>query len=189
MVWLVNDAEAHFSEFLDATLKDGPQVVTKQGVETAVLISMDEWKRLKAQARPPVEAEAPRDPRNAALRLKQMAELGNGWLDGKGIAPGKEGLGWLADQFDAHFDEYLPLPYLYPTAEGGVQAEWSLNGMEVSLEIDLDTRQGDYQALNLRDGACTEFSVSLAGRDGWKQLNDALRRLANRKVEASASGT
>jgi prevent-host-death family protein len=47
MVWQVYDAKARFSEFLDTALKDGPQIVTRRGVETAVLVPIDEWKRLK----------------------------------------------------------------------------------------------------------------------------------------------
>jgi len=35
MAWQVYDAKARFSELLDAALKDGPQVVTRRGVETA----------------------------------------------------------------------------------------------------------------------------------------------------------
>ena len=30
MTWQVYDAKARFSEFLDATLRDGPQVVTRR---------------------------------------------------------------------------------------------------------------------------------------------------------------
>ncbi|MGA2350692.1 MAG: type II toxin-antitoxin system Phd/YefM family antitoxin [Terracidiphilus sp.] len=52
MVWQVYDAKARFSELLDATLKEGPQMLTRRGVETAVLVPIDEWKRLKSQARP-----------------------------------------------------------------------------------------------------------------------------------------
>ncbi len=52
MAWQVYDAKARFSELLDAALKDGPQVVTRRGVETAVLVPIDEWKRLKGQAKP-----------------------------------------------------------------------------------------------------------------------------------------
>lgn len=51
MVWQVYDAKARFSELLDATLKEGPQVVTRRGVETAVLVPIDEWKRLKENKR------------------------------------------------------------------------------------------------------------------------------------------
>src|SRR6218665_2762894 len=35
--WPVQDAKARFSEFLDACLADGPQIVTKRGTEAAVL--------------------------------------------------------------------------------------------------------------------------------------------------------
>ena len=55
MSWQVYDAKARFSEFLEATLKDGPQIITKRGVEAAVLISIDEWKRLKGSARPNIK--------------------------------------------------------------------------------------------------------------------------------------
>ncbi len=51
-VWSVNDAKARFSEFLDACLSNGPQMVTIRGVETAVLVSASEWRRLQKAAGP-----------------------------------------------------------------------------------------------------------------------------------------
>jgi len=50
--WPVQDAKARFSELLDACVSEGPQVVTRRGTETAVLVPIDEWKRLKNAARP-----------------------------------------------------------------------------------------------------------------------------------------
>lgn len=50
--WQVQDAKARFSEFLDATIKKGPQVVTRRGIETAVLVAIEEWNRLQRAARP-----------------------------------------------------------------------------------------------------------------------------------------
>jgi antitoxin Phd len=50
--WQVQDAKARFSEFLDATIKNGPQIVTRRGVETAVLLPIQEWRRLQNSARP-----------------------------------------------------------------------------------------------------------------------------------------
>jgi antitoxin Phd len=41
--WPVQDAKARFSEFLDACLADGPQMVTKRGTEAAVLVPAAEW--------------------------------------------------------------------------------------------------------------------------------------------------
>jgi prevent-host-death family protein len=55
MVWPVFDAKARFSELLDAALTEGPQIVTRRGVETAVLVPIDEWKRLKGAARPNIK--------------------------------------------------------------------------------------------------------------------------------------
>jgi prevent-host-death family protein len=51
MVWQVFDAKARFSEFLDSALNEGPQVLTRRGVETAVLVPIDEWKRLQNEAK------------------------------------------------------------------------------------------------------------------------------------------
>jgi len=50
--WQVQDAKARFSEFLDATIKKGPQVVTRRGIETAVMVPIEEWKRLQKAAQP-----------------------------------------------------------------------------------------------------------------------------------------
>lgn len=50
--WPVQDAKARFSEFLDACLADGPQMVTRRGAEAAVLVPAAEWKRLHAAAKP-----------------------------------------------------------------------------------------------------------------------------------------
>jgi len=50
--WPVQDAKARFSELLDVCVSEGPQVVTRRGTETAVLVSIDEWKRLNNAARP-----------------------------------------------------------------------------------------------------------------------------------------
>lgn len=46
--WPVHDAKARFSELLNAAELEGPQVVSRRGEETAVLVSMREWRRLSA---------------------------------------------------------------------------------------------------------------------------------------------
>ncbi len=50
--WQVQDAKARFSEFLDTTIKKGPQVVTRRGIKTAVLVPIEEWERLQKAVRP-----------------------------------------------------------------------------------------------------------------------------------------
>lgn len=51
MAWQLQQAQEQFGEFLNATLNEGPQVVARDGEEMAVLVPIDEWKRLQA-ARP-----------------------------------------------------------------------------------------------------------------------------------------
>ncbi len=62
--WSVQDAKSRFSEFLDTCLKDGPLIVTRRGVEAAVLLPIGDWKRLQQSARPTLKelllAPAPR---------------------------------------------------------------------------------------------------------------------------------
>ncbi|MDM0070242.1 type II toxin-antitoxin system Phd/YefM family antitoxin [Variovorax sp. J31P207] len=54
--WPVQDAKARFSEFLDACLAEGPQLVTRRGAEAAVLVPAAEWKRLQEAARPSLKS-------------------------------------------------------------------------------------------------------------------------------------
>jgi antitoxin Phd len=51
-VWPVQHAKARFSEFLDACRRDGPQVVSRRGTEAAVLVPIEQWRRLQDAARP-----------------------------------------------------------------------------------------------------------------------------------------
>ena len=48
--WPVQDAKARFSEMLDICLEEGPQVISRRGVDAAVLVPIDQWRRLKGDA-------------------------------------------------------------------------------------------------------------------------------------------
>ena len=77
--WPVHDAKARFSELLDACLNEGPQMVTRRGTETAVIVPIDEWKRMNSAARPSLKAlllaEEPRVELPAAPRGKAQRRL------------------------------------------------------------------------------------------------------------------
>ncbi len=83
-VWPVQDAKARFSEFLDACLAEGPQMVTRRGVETAVLMPAAEWKRLQSAAKPSLKelllSDAARTeflvPTRGSARRRRVAALG-----------------------------------------------------------------------------------------------------------------
>ena len=71
--WPVQDAKARFSELLNACEQEGPQLVTRRGTETAVLVPAHEWRRLQA-AQPSLKewllAEHPRGEINIPPRGK-----------------------------------------------------------------------------------------------------------------------
>ena len=81
--WQLQSAKARFSEFLDAALKKGPQIVTRRGVEAAVLVPIGEWQRLQRAARPGLKDllldESARFesavPERRALRRRAVPEL------------------------------------------------------------------------------------------------------------------
>lgn len=81
-VWPVQDAKARFSELLDACVSEGPQIVSRRGAETAVLVPIEEWRRLQTAARPSLKqlllADTARtdmlvSPRGKARRRQPMA--------------------------------------------------------------------------------------------------------------------
>ena len=82
--WPIQDAKARFSEFLNACLAEGPQMITKRGSETAVLIPVEMWRRMQATTRPSLKqlllsdegrADLPIPPRGHARR-RQVEDLG-----------------------------------------------------------------------------------------------------------------
>jgi antitoxin Phd len=68
---------------LDTTIKKGPQIVTRRGIETAVLVRIAEWERLQKAARPSLKdlllAPEPRFeniiPKRRAWRSRPVVEF------------------------------------------------------------------------------------------------------------------
>jgi antitoxin Phd len=44
--WQLQEAKAKLSKVLDIAEQDGPQMITRRGLEAAVIVPIDEWKRL-----------------------------------------------------------------------------------------------------------------------------------------------
>jgi antitoxin Phd len=47
--WQLQEAKNKFSKVVDDALRDGPQIITKHGVETAILLSMSDYNKLIQQ--------------------------------------------------------------------------------------------------------------------------------------------
>lgn len=82
--WPVQDAKARFSEFLERCLAEGPQMVTRRGAEAAVLVPVEQWRRLQAAARPSLKQLLLTDvtrtnlilPKRGHARRRRAPELG-----------------------------------------------------------------------------------------------------------------
>jgi prevent-host-death family protein len=73
-IWQVQEAKARFSALLEASVTEGPQIVSRRGVETAVLVPIEQWRKLERGARPTLKdlllAEEPRTEDLTAPRQK-----------------------------------------------------------------------------------------------------------------------
>lgn len=118
------------------------------------------------------------DPNDIAARIEELSELRDGWLDGVGFTLHKDGLIWLRNKFDNYYPEELLLPYLYPTAEGKVQAEWTIGNNEISLEIDIENYQGEWQSLEMTK--CEECfkELNLNTEDDWQWITSKIKSLS-----------
>jgi len=48
-IWQLQEAKSRFSEVVDLTLKEGPQLVTRRGEEAVVILAANEFRRLSGQ--------------------------------------------------------------------------------------------------------------------------------------------
>jgi prevent-host-death family protein len=48
MKWQIQEAKARFSEMVERTLREGPQIVTRHGKPVAVLVKAEQYRRLRA---------------------------------------------------------------------------------------------------------------------------------------------
>jgi prevent-host-death family protein len=62
--WQLQEAKAKLSELLDTAAREGPQMVTRRGVEEAVVVPMAEWRRMRPLEKPTLKdlllADSPR---------------------------------------------------------------------------------------------------------------------------------
>jgi len=47
--WQLQDAKSRFSEVVELTLREGPQLVTRRGEEAVVILAAAEYRRLSGQ--------------------------------------------------------------------------------------------------------------------------------------------
>lgn len=66
--WQLQEAKAKFSQVVDVALKEGAQVVTRNGVPAVAIVPIEEWRRLQ----PEVEEPKPKTMWEIIERLRSM---------------------------------------------------------------------------------------------------------------------
>ena len=116
------------------------------------------------------EDEDLRERLDVRARLAVLAELQPGWLDGVGAPFEPDALDWVAEVLERAEGEGLVRPYLYPTPEGCVQAEWSFPGAEVSALFESDARVVSCVGVHTKSGAHRDEEIRADETDGIRRL-------------------
>lgn len=118
----------------------------------------------------PIE-EGQLDPNELRERIDELKALTDGWLDGAGHTLDSVKLQEVADLLtELHEQEELPIPYLYPTPSGELQAEWTIGSWELSGVFDLSTGAVELDALDTMTGAGKEETVNIGTPEGPFEL-------------------
>lgn len=104
-------------------------------------------------------------------RIKELLTLQNGWLDGQGKAINRQDLMTFVTKFNTLYPRELPIPYIYPTLEGNIQLEWTIEEIDISIEIELSQLIGHWHALTLETNQKTSIQLfDFNESKDWKRL-------------------
>jgi len=87
-----------------------------------------------------VTALEPEDLDSLDRRLDELSSMDAGWLDGEGESPSKYALDRAGRLLGDLLTFEVPRPRVFPTPEGGVQAEWTIGDHEISVTFEPDGR-------------------------------------------------
>ncbi len=74
--WQLQEAKSRLSELVDKAVSNGPQVITKRGVETVVVLSVSEYRKLKQPAKHLADIFLESPLRGVDLDLRRDKDLG-----------------------------------------------------------------------------------------------------------------
>lgn len=112
-----------------------------------------------------------------AEQLAALQRLGNGWLDGVGTKYSTTSLGRAREILEPLVVSFgLPTPYLYPTPEGEIRAEWPTTAWDVVLTFDPEVTRAELVA-NATTRDETEEATYAADLSGMLSMSAKLGRL------------
>jgi hypothetical protein len=115
--------------------------------------------------------DVPEDLATLYDRFDELGALHEGWLDGDGVPPNTVVLGRARRVLADLLNHDVPRPRVYPTPEGGVQAEWTVGEHEISVTFEPD---GSLYAISV-NVASGESEEPKLRRDDIDQIVELLR--------------
>lgn len=95
-------------------------------------------------------------------QVASLSGLPDGWCDGEGRSFDDAGLAWAAELLHGIVEGFdLATPFVYPTPEGRVRAEWSRASWEISAELDPESQTAEVRAVRLDADEMHERGFSL----------------------------
>jgi prevent-host-death family protein len=70
--WTVAEAKAKFSEIIERAMSDGPQTITRNGREAAVVVGVEEWQRKTKRVGNLAEFFAESPLRESGLKIRRL---------------------------------------------------------------------------------------------------------------------
>lgn len=124
-----------------------------------------------------IESIALLDPNDIDARIDELKCLKAGWYNGRGFPMPSTGLFWISNLFSMYYADN-PLPYIYPTPEGGVVLEWSFQSHDISIEVSFEDHCGEWHDLDLLTNEYEELNLDLDAIESWKFINEKIAALA-----------
>lgn len=120
------------------------------------------------------------DPR---VQFEKLKLLPDGWLDGsRGSVLDHSLLDRVGAWLDEHLTEDAPLPRLYPTPEGGLEAEWLVGRIDLSIEFDPIAKTVEWHEMNLDTEEVDDRTLALDDVDGLSALGKAMVRVVTGRL-------
>jgi hypothetical protein len=106
-----------------------------------------------------------------------LLDLAPGWLDGEGLPPSPKLLDLVGEWLEEHQRKDGQHPRVFPTPEGGVEAEWRIGMLDLSIEFDPSSATAEWHAMDLDQGTVDEQRVELQDEPGMQDLGAKLQRV------------
>jgi hypothetical protein len=121
------------------------------------------------------------DPLDPRVQIEKLKGLRAGWLDGEGIALSPALIARVGNWLEEHLSEDTLLPRLFPTPEGGVDAEWLIGRLDVSIEFDEAAGIVEWHAMDLDTGKAEVKTIAFDDTEALNELGRTMARLTARQ--------